>query len=154
MYKVLEIGEKEYRLEYTVEASLYADCVTAIAGFMVDIETAQEQEDVKKILSSMANIPQTALTIFYAGLMEAHGTHKNGDGSVPDIQTAKALIGQYMREHKNNETGNFYGILQMCVEQMQEDGFFEMIGLTTLFQTKGTEETNNAKQGSAKASEK
>ena len=154
MYKVLEIGEKEYHLEYTVEASLYADCVTSIAGFMVDIETAQEQEDVKKILSSMANIPQTALTIFYAGLMEAHGTHKNGDGSVPDIQTAKALIGQYIREHKNDETGNFYGILQMCVEQMQEDGFFEMMGLTALLQTKDTEKTNNAKQTDAKASEK
>ena len=154
MYKVLKIGEKEYHLEYTVEASLYADCVTAIAGIMVDIETAQEQEDVKKILSSMANIPQTALTIFYAGLMEAHGTHKNGDGSVPDIQTAKALIGQYIREHKNDETGNFYGILQMCVEQMQEDGFFEMMGLTALLQTKDTEKTNNAKQTDAKASEK
>lgn len=28
MYKVLNIGGQEYKLEYSIEASLYADCIS------------------------------------------------------------------------------------------------------------------------------
>ena len=135
MYKALTIGGNEYRLEYSIEASLYADCVTSLMGMMADVENADNEKNVKKMLEGMSNIPQTALTIFYAGLMEAHGSHPDGDGTVPDIQTAKRLISEYMKEHKGEDSGNFYGVMNMCVEQMVEDGFFELVGLNALMES-------------------
>lgn len=129
MYKVLQIGGKDYKLEYSIEASLYADCTASLTGLMTEIQIAGDSKDVKRIVSELSNIPQTTLTIFYAGLMEHHGVHPDGDGSVPDIQTAKHLIAQYLKEHSEDDTGNFFGIMQMCIEQMGEDGFFKLTGL-------------------------
>lgn len=132
MYKVLNIGGQDYKLEYSVEASLYADCVSSLTGLMTDIESAGNENDIKKVLTGISNVPQTTLIMFYAGLIEAHGTHPDGDGKVPDIQSAKRLIAQYMKEHKEDETGNFFGIMQMCIEQMGEDGFFDLTGMTAM----------------------
>ena len=57
-----------------------------------------------------------------------------------------------MNEHKDDETGNFYGILQMCIDQMTEDGFFKLIGLTEMVNQ--TKEPNKAKRTAKKVSEK
>lgn len=132
MYKILTINGKDYHLEYTIEASLYADCVSKLTELFVKLAAGQDADGMKKVISGLSNIPQTALTVFYAGLIEAHGTHINGDGSVPDIEEAKALLASYMREHKDDDNGNFYGILEMCVTQMGEDGFFKLIGLESI----------------------
>ena len=129
MYKVLRIGGRDYKMEYSVEASLYADCTSSLTGLMTEIQIAGENKDIRKVISEISNIPQTALTIFYAGLMEHHGLHPDGDGTVPDIQTAKRLIVQYLKEHSEDDAGNFYSIMQMCIEQMGEDGFFKLTGL-------------------------
>ena len=129
MYKILKIGGKDYKLEYSIEASLYADCTASLTGLMTEIQMAGENKDVKKVVSELSNIPQTTLTIFYAGLMEHHGAHPDGDGTVPNIQSAKHLIAQYLKEHADEESGNFFGIMQMCIEQMGEDGFFKLTGL-------------------------
>ena len=153
MYKVLTIGGKEYRLEYSIEASLYADCVTSLMGMMADVENADNEKNVKKMLEGMSNIQQTALTIFYAGLMEAHGSHPDGDGTVPDIQTAKRLISEYMKEHKGEDSGNFYGVMNICVEQMVEDGFFELVGLHALMESPKKKQ-KKAPMDHQKASEK
>lgn len=135
MYKALNIGGQEYRLEYSIEASLYADCVSSLTGLMAGIESAGNKNDIKKVLEEVSNVPQTALTLFYAGLMEAHGDHPDGDGKVSDIQTAKRLIAQFMREHKEDEAGNFFGIMQMCIEQMEEDDFFNLTGMTAMMES-------------------
>lgn len=135
MYKLIRIGSEDYKLEYTIEASLYADCVSSLTGLMADIDMSGTSNDIKKVLSGISNIPNTTLTLFYAGLMEAHGTHPDGDGKVPDIQTAKQLIAKYIKEHSEDETGNFFGIMQMCIEQMGEDGFFKLIGLESMMNT-------------------
>lgn len=129
MYKLLKIGGHDYKMEYSIEASLYADCTSSLTGLMTEIQIAGENKDIRKVISEISNIPQTALTIFYAGLMEHHGLHPDGDGTVPDIQTAKRLIAQYLKEHSEDDTGNFYSIMQMCIEQMGEDGFFKLTGL-------------------------
>lgn len=138
MYKLLTIDGKEYRLEYTIEASLYSDCVSEMVSLLAEIQNAASKEDLRKTIHEMANVPQVAWTIFYAGLMEYHGSHANGDKTVPDKDTAKQLLVQYIKEHKGQETGNFYGVLNMCVEQMGEDGFFELTGMDSMI-TKGTE---------------
>lgn len=163
MYKVLNIGGEDYKLEYTIEASLYADCVERITTLMAKIGGGEDDEEdkeyrIRSVLSGIANVPATALTVFYAGLMEAHGNHPDGDGKVPDIATAKKLIAQYIREHKEDETGNFYGVMELCLEKMGEDGFFKLIGLEAMTE-KGQEKKapklpQDHKKKQTKASEK
>lgn len=145
MYKSLTIGGKDYKLEYSIEASLYADCISTLTNFMSEVEESGSKNDIKKFLSGISNIPQTSLIMFYAGLMEAHGNHPDGDGTVPDIQAAKKLISQYIKEHSEDETGNFYGIMQMCIEQMGEDGFFKLTGMESILDTM-TEEPKKQKK--------
>ncbi len=132
MYKVLNIGGQDYKLEFSIEASLYADCVSELTNILTDVGVAGIQKNVKMIISGISNIPKATLSMFYAGLMEAHGIHPGGDGKVPDINTAKKLITQYIKEHSEDGLGNFYNIMQMLIAQMEEDGFFKLIGLETL----------------------
>lgn len=138
MYKVIEIGGKEYKLEYTIEASLYGDCVASMTSLLASIGEAGSEDNIKKAIYEAANIPQVALTVFYAGLMEAHGTHPEGDGTVPDKETAKKLLVQYIKEHKDQEGGNFYDVLTMCTDKMGEDGFFVLTGMDSMI-SKGME---------------
>ena len=44
MYKILEIGGKEYKLEYTIEASLYDECVERLIKFLGKTLGAAEGE--------------------------------------------------------------------------------------------------------------
>ena len=135
MSRILEINGKEYKLEFTIEASLYKDCTEKVAGFMSNVASAEDEEDkkkdnkskIKELISTMSDIPQTTLTMFYAGLLEHHG--EDGDQTVMSLHDAKKLIKQYFKEHENDETGNFYGVMQILLEQMAEDGFFKQIGL-------------------------
>lgn len=153
MYKLLTIGDKEYKLEYTTEAALYADCVGSMVSMLAGIEDATSKDELKKAIHEMANVPQVALTIFYAGLMEAHGLHPNGDKTVPDKEAAKRLIIQYIKEHQDDESGNFYGILNMCVEQMGEDGFFKLTGMDAMM-TKGADIMEKMNRGQRRATKK
>ncbi len=135
MYKLLSINGKDYKLEYTIEASLYDKCVESTAGLLAKFGGAAQEKDTMAMINGIANIPQTALTVFYAGLLEAHGTHPDGDGKVPDIETAKKLLASLLREHKDDELGDFYGVFEMCLSQMEEDGFLKLTGLETVMET-------------------
>lgn len=135
MYKLLSINGKDYKLEYTIEASLYDKCVESTAGLLAKFGGAAQEKDTMAMINGIANIPQTALTVFYAGLLEAHGTHPDGDGRVPDIETAKKLLASLLIEHKDDELGDFYGVFEMCLSQMEEDGFLKLTGLETVMET-------------------
>lgn len=152
MYKILKIGGKDYKMEYSIEASLYADCTASLTGLMTEIQIAGDDKNVKKVVSELSNIPQTTLTIFYAGLMEHHGVHPEGDGTVPDLQSAKRLIAQYLKEHSEDDTGNFFGVMQMCIEQMGEDGFFKLTGLEGMMNQ--FSQTANPNRATRRAQEK
>lgn len=129
MYKILKIGGKEYKLEYSIEASLYEDCTSSVMNTLVSTNGGVGGKSLKEVISGMANLPNSTLTIFYAGLIQNHGTHPDGDGTVPDFETAKKLAVQYLFEHKDDENGNFYALFEMCLVQMEEDGFFKLTGL-------------------------
>lgn len=122
MYKLLKIGNKEYKLEYSIEASLYDDCVKSVMNTLLATSGGVDKTP-EEMISGMANIPNTALTVFYAGLLQYHGDNPDADGSVPTLATAKKLVTQFIQEHKDDEQGNFYGVFAMCLEQMEEDGF-------------------------------
>ena len=44
MYKTLTIGGKDYKLEYTIEASLYGDCIEKLITFISKTAGATEVE--------------------------------------------------------------------------------------------------------------
>ena len=100
MSRILEIGGKEYKLEFTIEASLYKDCTEKVTLFMSNVANAENKEDseknIKNLISTMTDIPQTTLIMFYAGLMEHHG--EDGDKTVMSLHDAKKLIKQYFKE--------------------------------------------------------
>ena len=145
MYNLLTIGGKEYKLEYTMEAALYDEGIEKLVSFMEkafggmdadenadmsDEEAAERQERaMKKGIAGISNIPAVTLSVFYAGLLEHHGTGKNGDRSIRSKEDAKDVLRTYLEEHEEDGTGNFYDLLMICVNQMGEDGFFKRIGL-------------------------
>lgn len=148
MYKILNIGGKDYKLEYAVEASLYADCTTKLVEFLgtaygsaevaknigkakTDSQIDAAKTAIHESLQNIANIPDVALTLFYAGLMEHHGY--DGEGNVTSMREAKNLVKQYFKEHEDDDQGDFFSLLQICIEQMGEDGFFKRIGLEKMF---------------------
>lgn len=171
MYKILTIGGKEYKLEYTIEASLYDECTERLINFFgntMGIANADQLTDgmeeeqkiearktlMKNSISGISNLPQTALAIFYAGLLEYHGPE--GDNTVRSKQDAKQIVKEYFKEHKEDGTDNFYDLLSICLEQMVEDGFFNRTGLEKIVaQNEAAPKKNRAqRRAEAKASGK
>lgn len=122
--RVLQIGKEEYKFQFDIEASLYSECTESVTSIIVNMTSADTKEAKRDIISSLANIPQTALHMFHAGLLENHNV---------TLSDSKRLIAQYIREHKEDETGSFYGVMEMLMEDMGNDGFFELIGLDSMF---------------------
>ena len=110
-----------------------------------------EEQDMKMMLKSISNIPQTALSMFYAGLLEHHGTGRDADKSIKSKDDALELIKQYFAENPDDENANFYGVLTQVLSQMGDDGFFKLIGLETMFKQAATSPKPNRAQRRASA---
>lgn len=136
MYKVLKIGDIEYKLEYSFEAALYEDCTEAVIN---TINLMTSEDDWREMSKGISNIPNVTIILFYAGLLQYHGL--DGDKTVKSIQDAKELAIKYIQ---SQEDGSFYGLMNECIEQMSEDGFFKLIGLNHVFGSP-EEETTTAK---------
>lgn len=121
--RVLKIGNEEYTVRFDIEASLYSDCTEKVTSIMFAMAGTQGNDAKKAFLTSLSDIPQTALHMFHASLLENHKV---------TLSDSKRLIAQYIREHKEDETGSFYGVMNMLLEDMEKDGFFELIGLDKL----------------------
>ena len=134
MYKIININKKEYKLEYSLEASLYPESTEKLLEF-ISLDAENDKNKIKSIIKGMSNVPQTTLHMFYAGLLEHHGTGLDGDGTVTSIEDAKTLLKQYISENKTS----FYAVMEMIIEQMGEDGFLELIGLNDMIQTEEEE---------------
>lgn len=127
MYKTITIDNKDYKLEYTVEASLYSDCASNVMELMAKLEGGEDK--IAEKVRGLGDIPQTALTLFYAGLLEHHVSGDDADGSIESKADAKRLAVAWLKAN-----GSWYDLLSMCIDKMVEDGFFELIGLDNLFQ--------------------
>lgn len=144
--KKITIGKKEYTFEFTIEASLYDDCTKSVMDMFVKggmVQGAAENSDLdgamENLLETIANLPQKALTLFYAGLLEHHGPE--GDGSIQSKSDAKKVLTIYLKD--NNKS--FRDVLGEMMEQMAEDSFFDLIGLNQM-----TEDmTKNQENGEA-----
>ena len=128
--KKITINKKEYTFEFTIEASLYDDCTKSVMDMIVKggmLQGAAESNDaesaLENLIDTIANLPQKALTLFYAGLLEHHGPE--GDGSIQGMSDAKKLLVTYLKESGKS----FRDILGDMMNLMAEDSFFELIGL-------------------------
>ena len=133
--KIITINAKEYTLEYTMEASLYKEGIEELTRYMMKMDPST-LESPESIISSIADLPHTVLTMFYAGLLEYHSDE------IKTEKHAKNLLKDYFAEHKEDETGNFYGMMGIIFDCMRDDGFFNQLGLTQML---ATEEVPNEK---------
>ena len=125
--KKINIGGKDYTFEFTMEASLNEDCVTKVSEFMYLSFEAQDSDDLKKVIAeTLSSTASTALSLFYAGLLEHHGDE------IKSKEDAKNLVKVYFSE--NEENADWFSILEMMLETMMEDGFFKLIGLEKMDQ--------------------
>lgn len=168
MYKVLHIGDKDWKIEFGIEASLYDECTEKLIEFIQTIAGNGYQDElpenatgeqildarkafIKEKISGICNIPSISLSLFYAGLLEHHG--EEGDGSIRSKKDAKQLIQKYFNEHAEDGTDNFYDLLQILMEQMGADGFFKRTGIERMFEeiVKAVQETETKKAKRTKA---
>lgn len=124
------IGGKDYTFEFSIEASMYNECTENVMELFSTLSEAQTREEVKEVIKGISNIPKVAVTMFYAGLMEHHGV--DGDRTVLSIGDAKRLVKQYCLEHKEDDKGDFYTIMEEMMGCMSDDGFFELMGLAKM----------------------
>ena len=111
---------------------------------MVGLSDVKGKDAKSNFIKSLSDIPQTTLHMFHAGLLENHNV---------TLSDSKKLIAQYIREHKEDETGSFYGLMNMLLEDMEKDGFFELIGLDKMFAKMSQTEKKSSKKKDIKAIE-
>lgn len=157
----LTINGKEYTVEFSIEASLYNECTETTMNMILAFGEAQGEAQsvtdvtaenaadtfksaIRKTIESASNIPHTAVTLFYAGLLEHHG--RRGDNTVRSMDDATDLVREYIRESNSN----FYDIMNMMLECMGEDHFFDLTGLAKFLTPK--EDGDSEKKKSKKAS--
>lgn len=148
--KELKIGNKVYKVEYTIEASLCNECTEKVTNLMTGFAVAETEDAKKQFISTIADIPQTTLSMFFAGLLEHHG--EDADKSVCNKDDAKKLLKQYLSENKSS----FYELMEVLIEEMGEDGFFDLIGLTKMMekaQAKEPKKPQDHKKKNAKVTE-
>ena len=138
--RTLTIGNNEYIIEFSIEASLHKECIDTVTGLMTNVAMAKSKADIRALISAMSNVPQTALHMLHAGLLE----HQPG----LTIEKTKSILKEYMVERKGKEDGNYYSLMELLLEDMENDDFFEMIGLDKMFQTNSeeAEEMNKPKK--------
>lgn len=130
MYLELEVGKKTYKIEYSIEASLYSNCTEKIYKLLAVL--GDGTDDINLAIEQMAGLPQTTLTLLYAGLMEHHG--ELGDETVLSIKDAKKILRTYLIEHKEDEDGSYAGLFRKLFNQMSEDNFLKLIGMGEILQ--------------------
>ncbi len=153
--KRITIDGKEYTITFSIAASLYNECTESIMdsfvkGGMIEesIDSKNVEEATKNIISTIANIPQRACILFYAGLLENHGADY-GDGSVPTLKDATKLLARYLKEHKEDNEGkgvSFVDIMNDMMEQIAEDNFFEMIGLDKMMEVQSEKKAKRSRK--------
>ena len=84
---VIKVGREEYTIEFNFEASLYGECTEKVINFMRTVGEVKNKEELKEMISSLSDIPNMTLTLFYGGLLEHHG--EEGDGTVLSKKDAK-----------------------------------------------------------------
>lgn len=136
--KTIKVGNKEYQLEYTFAAAECRELVQKMFGVLSmsylykdvnasDIEKGMSKEmKVGSVFNGagemIADIPHICYIAFYAGLLEHNPLVE---------EESKELMKMYMKENKLS----FKTLFDNLKTYMEEDGFFDLSGLTEMLQT-------------------
>lgn len=153
--RTIKIDGTDYKFEYSIEACLYEDCCGCIMDLFVGqgmTEGAAKSGDIKtawsELKKSITGNPKTALTLFYAGLLENHGDE------ILSIDDVKPLF----KKHIEESGKSIIEVTNELMEIVDEDNFFGLLGLDKMFQTEGQTESNmkekkNKKPGKSTSTE-
>ena len=136
MYRTFMNDGKEYRLEYSLEAYMtkfvdhdgtYKTHVAPLVDLINEMN-ANENNEAANVTAAF-NLPEVAVHAMYAGLLRWHGRGKRGDKTVITFDDASELCWEIMENNPDDEyLGSWSGLIKMCIEQIEEDGFFTKLG--------------------------
>lgn len=145
----LVIGGKEYKIEYSIEASLYKDFTEKMIDIIDKFSEQKELVDKKKFIETVLDIPSTTITMLYAGLLENYE-----DITVKEV---KGIVKEYLKEPSETQR-DFFTLMSTLIEEMASEGFFGLIGLgnVTVQKTKEPKvpQDHKKKETKAKVTEK
>lgn len=133
----IKIGDKEYNLEFTFAAAEHKQLVQSMfnvtSGAYLIKNGADVEGDDASVVASMVNgasemvadIPKICRIAFYAGMLENNPVSED---------KARELMKQYMKENKLS----FYRLFEDMKRYMEDDGFFDLSGLTEMLQKMGS----------------
>lgn len=131
--KTIKIGEKEYQIEFTFAAaeckSLVQNMFNVASGAYIVKNSLSGSQNGGNAAASIidgtsemvADIPKICRVAFYAGMLENNPVNED---------EAKELMKQYMKENKLS----FYRLFEDLKKYMEEDGFFDLSGITEMLQ--------------------
>lgn len=142
--KVIKIGEEEFKLEYSFEAAECSSVVQRMFNALsmsyvsrhLDLDGNNDKLEVAAAMIDgtsefVSDLPHICKDAFYAGLLENHSINR---------EEAKVLMKNYMKENKLS----FKKLFEIIKEVMEDDGFFELTGLTEMIAEMNQEETEEA----------
>ena len=143
----IRVAGKTYTIKFSYRAARYKNCADTVMSLLVRVGEAEEKEDLQALVGEVTDIPLKATELFYAGLLQMHGNHPKGDGSVPDIETAEELLDEYLEENRDQKL-SYSTVLTSLIECMGNDGFFDLIGLNEMLEeaTKSTAPTRRRRR--------
>lgn len=127
--KNITINGQEYKIEFSFEAAEHKQTVQMMFNVLSGAYFFRNGKDSDKVAMAMINgvsemvadIPHIAKTAFYAALLENNPV---------SVQESSDLMKQYMKDNKLSFNG-LYEELKQC---MEDDGFFDLSGLTEMIQ--------------------
>ena len=129
MYRAFELGGKEYRLEYSLEAYMtkYVDhdgsYKTHVAPLVEYI--SMMNDGGSENVAAAFDIPEIAAHAMFAGLIRWHGRGKRGDKTITTFDDACELCWELIEANPGDKyLGTWSGLVMMCIEQIEADGFF------------------------------
>lgn len=138
--KTLKIGDKEYILEFSFEAAKHRQLInkmfkmmscsylgrSGLTGAADETKADRAAALIDGVADMYSEMPDTAITAFYAGLME--------NNAVLNEAEARKLLKQYFKENSDDESATFPGMFDLIKECMQDDGFFKLTGLDKMLE--------------------
>lgn len=136
--QLIKVGNKEYQLEFTFAAAECRELVQKMFNVLsmsylykdmnaTDLDNGMSKEMKVGALFNgasemVADIPHICYTAFYAGLLENNPLSED---------EAKEVMKSYMKENKLS----FRTLFENLKTYMEDDGFFDLSGLTEMLQT-------------------
>lgn len=148
--KTIIVNEQEYVLEYTFRAAEHKDTVqnmfNVVSGAYIFAGTDGTGNVSKESVATamlngtgklVADIPHIVKTAFYSGLLEHNEMTE---------EEAYDLMKEYMKENKIS----FRKLFEDIKECMENDGFFDLSGLTEMMVEMGENIEQNLKKATKK----